>query len=66
MKLQNLIHILIGIVCVGLSPNARPVAAQSRRVDAAALAPNGDVQQAWVAQYDGPGNYCRRNARYCR
>ena len=57
MKLQNLIHILIGIVCVGLLPNARPVAAQSRRVDAAPLASPGNVQQAWVDRYDGPGNY---------
>jgi len=35
MKLQNLIHILIGIVCVGLLPNALPLAAQSRPVDGA-------------------------------
>ena len=35
MKLQNVIHILIAIVCVGVLPNARPLAAQSRRVDVA-------------------------------
>ena len=52
MKLQNLIHILIGIACVGLLPNARPVAAQSRRVDDAPLAPNSNVQEAWVARYN--------------
>jgi len=33
-KLQNLIPIVIGIACVGLLPNARPVAAQSRQADA--------------------------------
>ena len=27
MKLQNLIHILIGIVCIGLLPGAKAVAA---------------------------------------
>ena len=52
MKLQNLIHILIGIVCVGLLPNARPLAAQSLRVDGVPLAPNSNVQEAWVARYN--------------
>jgi hypothetical protein len=58
MKLQNLSHIVIGLVCVGLLPNVRPLAAQSRRVDGAPLAPYGNVQQAWVARYHyGPGTY---------
>ncbi len=57
MKLQNLIHILIGIVCVGSLPNVQPIAAQSRRVDAAPLGFSGGVQEAWVDRYDGPGNY---------
>jgi hypothetical protein len=57
MKLQNLIHIVIGIVCVGLLSNARPVAAQSRAVDGAPLASPGNVQEAWVARYNGPLNF---------
>ena len=57
MKLENLIHTLIGIVCVGLLPNAQPVAAQSRRVDAAPLGFSGGVHEAWVDRYDGPDNY---------
>ena len=57
MKLQNLIHILIGIVCIWFLPNAQPLVAQSRRVDAASSASTGDVQEAWVARYDEPDNY---------
>jgi hypothetical protein len=52
MKLQNLIHIVIGIVCVGFLPNARPLAAQSSRMDDAPLTPNSNVQEAWVARYN--------------
>ena len=52
MKLQNLIHFVIAIVCVALLPNGRPLAAQSRRVDDAPLVSNSSVQEAWVARYN--------------
>jgi uncharacterized delta-60 repeat protein len=57
MNLENFIHMLIGIVCVGFLPNAHPVAAQSRRVNSAPLGFSGGVHEAWVDRYDGPDNY---------
>ena len=66
MKLQNLIHIVIGIVCIGLLLDAPPIVAQSRRVGAAPLASLYGVQGAWVDRDDGPGNYDRRSHGCCR
>ena len=52
MKLQNLIHILIGIVCVGLLPDARPLAGatfaptEEERVAATEQGFNGELKLA--------------------
>ena len=69
MKVRNLIHILIGIVCVGLLPGSKAVgplpdgdntAGQNALLSLTTdvpFTPTGDVQQAWVARHDGPDNY---------